>query len=870
MKVHLTTPHVGRKTCAMTEPVSGRKPVLGLLLRLLWAAVLTLPIFGARAAAVLTNLHSFAVFTNGEFPAAGLVQGSDGNFYGTTQSGGTGGAGTVFKISANGMLTSLYSFSGGKDGGNLWAGLVQGSDGNLYGTTSGGGAYTNQYGGCGTVFKISTNGALTSLHSFTGGNDGAGPQAALVQGSDGNFYGTTEQGGTNGGNGTVFKMSTTGALTSLYSFTGGRDGGGPLAAVVQGTDGNFYGTTEGGGARNVGTVFKISANGMLTSLYSFSGGNDGGNPYAGLVQGNDGNFYGTTAYGGTNNAGTVFKISANGMLTSLYSFTGGNDGGNPEASLVQGTDGNFYGTTEDGGMYVGPYGNTYGTVFKISTTGALTTLHSFGAVTNAIGVALDGASRQAALVQGSDGNFYGTTGGGGTNNAGTVFKISANGMLTNLYSFTGANDGASPQAALVQGKDGYFYGTTFSGVTTAYGTVFKISANGALTSLYSFGGNDGRNPFGGLVQGSDGNFYGTTIAGGTDTNGTVFEISANGALTSLYSFTGGNDGGNPFGGLVQGSDGNLYGTTQNGGTNGIGIVFKIGTDGELTTLYAFGAVTNANGYPLDGAYPEAALVQGSDGNFYGTTGGGGPYDEGTVFKITADGTLTSLYSFTGGKDGGFPYAGLVQGSDGNFYGTTYTGGAATNQYGAGIAGFGTVFRISTNGALTTLYLFTGGNDGGFPYAGLVQGSDGSFYGTTYTGGTNNAGTVFQISSNGTLTSLYSFTGGNDGGAPQAELVQGSDGSFYGTTYGGGLAGAGTVFRLTIVPEFQTVTLTDSTLSLTWSTEAGGTYQLQYTSNLSSSNWTNLGSPVTATGATLSTTDSLTNGPQRFYRLVLAP
>ena len=772
-----------------------------------------------------TAAYSFGKSANdGEYPFAGLAQGSDGNFYGTSFLGGASDFGTVFRISASGSYATLYSFAGSPgDGANPYGGLVQGSDGNLYGTTSGGGAYTNQYGGCGTVFKISTNGALTSLHSFTGGNDGAGPQAALVQGSDGNFYGTTEQGGTNGGNGTVFKMSTTGALTSLYSFTGGRDGGGPLAAVVQGTDGNFYGTTEGGGARNVGTVFKISANGMLTSLYSFSGGNDGGNPYAGLVQGNDGNFYGTTAYGGTNNAGTVFKISANGMLTSLYSFTGGNDGGNPEASLVQGTDGNFYGTTEDGGMYVGPYGNTYGTVFKISTTGALTTLHSFGAVTNAIGVALDGASRQAALVQGSDGNFYGTTGGGGTNNAGTVFKISANGMLTNLYSFTGANDGASPQAALVQGKDGYFYGTTFSGVTTAYGTVFKISANGALTSLYSFGGNDGRNPFGGLVQGSDGNFYGTTASGGTNFDGTVFKITTNGALTSLYSFGSvlvlewdpygysyqiALDGAGPNG-LVQGSDGSFYGTTEYGGTNDNGTVFKISTNGALTTLYSFGMRTNANGQqipPPDGANPEAGLVQGSDGNFYGTTAT-------TVFQMTPAGVLTTLNSDVGSSSA------LVQGSDGCFYGTTQYGGTVTNQYGAGNGGYGTVFRISTNGALTYLHLFTGGNDGANPYAGLVQGRDGSFYGTT--------DSVFGV-------------------------------------------GVGTVFRLTIVPEFQQVTLSNNTLSLTWSTEAGGTYQLQYTSELSSGNWSNLGSAITATGATLNTTDSLTNGPQRFYRLALLP
>jgi uncharacterized repeat protein (TIGR03803 family) len=169
-----------------------------------------------------------------------------------------------------------------------------------------------------------------------------------------------------------------------------------------------------------------------------------------------------------------------------------------------------------------------------------------------------------------------------------------------------------------------------------------------------------------------------------------------------------------------------------------------------------------------------------------------------------------------------------------------------------------------------LYSFTFGNDGGNPGAGLVQGSDGSFYGTTEYGSTQNYGTVFKISTNGALTTLYSFTGISDGANPQAGLVQGSDGNFYGTTSHGGLGGAGTVFRLTVGPEFQAVTLTNSTLSLTWSAKVGGMYQLQYSSDLSSSNWANLGIGLTAAGATLSTTDSVTNGPQRFYRLVLSP
>jgi uncharacterized repeat protein (TIGR03803 family) len=368
---------------------------------------------------------------------------------------------------------------------------------------------------------------------------------------------------------------------------------------------------------------------VLTTLYSFTDGNDGGYPMAGLVQGSDGHFYGTTSAGGAKGFGTVFKISAAGALSTLYSFTNGNDGASPSAGLVQGSDGNFYGTASNGGKTNIYAGRGLGTVFKISASGALTTLHSFNG-TNA-----DGANPSAGLVLGSDGNFYGTTGGSGVaKDLGTVFQISAAGALSTLYSFTGGNDGEFPLAALVQGSDGSFYGTASNGGKTninagrGWGTVFKISASGALTSLYSFTGlNDGGNPLAGLVQGSDGNFYGTTYGGFFNGSGTVFQISAAGALSTLYSFTNGNDGANPYAGLVQGSDGNFYGTTSTGGAKGFGTVFQISAAGALSTLYSF---TNGN----DGEQPQAALVQGSDGNFYGTTFSGGQGRYGTVFRLS--------------------------------------------------------------------------------------------------------------------------------------------------------------------------------------------------------------------------------------------
>jgi uncharacterized repeat protein (TIGR03803 family) len=273
-------------------------------------------------------------------------------------------------------------------------------------------------------------------------------------------------------------------------------------------------------------------------------------------------------------------------LTTLWQFCSQpdcSDGASPVyAALVQGSDGLFYGTTEYGGT------NGAGSVFQITTNGVLTTLHQFSPIHAPSSTNSDGARPYAGLVQGSDGNFYGTTAYGGTNGAGTVFRITTNGVLTTLYQFSPIpavyapnSDGARPYAALVQGSDGNFYGTTSEGGTNGLGTVFRINSAGALTTLWQFGASvDGATPFAGLVQGCDGNFYGTTIFGGANGNGNIFRISPSGVLTSLYQFSElvhdtNSDGAYPYAGLVQGSDGNFYGMTTAGGENGEGVVFKL-------------------------------------------------------------------------------------------------------------------------------------------------------------------------------------------------------------------------------------------------------------------------------------------------------
>ncbi len=307
------------------------------------------------------------------------------------------------------------------------------------------------------------------------------------------------------------------SFKTLVNFNG-SDGNGPgQSPLTQGRNGTFYGTTEYGGAGSTcttyedgcGTVFEITPAGALTTLHIFDG-TDGANPYAGLVLGTDGNFYGTTHAGGANNNGTVFKIGPTGMLTTLHTFDG-TDGANPSVAPIQAIDGNFYGTTQGGGTD----GN--GTVFEITPMGVLTTLHSFDGT--------DGSYPNGALVQATDGNFYGTTNYGGVHGYGTVFQITPAGALTTLHSFAGP-DGIYPStAALAQATDGNFYGTTFEGGASGDGTVFKITQMGVLTTLHSFDWTDGANSQSGVVQATDGNFYGTTRGGGASGDGTVFSLA---------------------------------------------------------------------------------------------------------------------------------------------------------------------------------------------------------------------------------------------------------------------------------------------------------------------------------------------------------
>jgi uncharacterized repeat protein (TIGR03803 family) len=427
---------------------------------------------------------------------------------------------------------------------------------------------------------------LTTLHSFDG-TDGRLSFAGLVQATNGNLYGTTYYGGAKN-SGEVFEITSDGTLTTLHSFcskSGCTDGEYTYAVPIQGADGSFYGTTYLGGSKELGTVFKINPSGTATTLHSFEG-KDGSQPLAGLVQAANGDFYGTTYLGGSEDDGTIFKITPSGAFTTLHSFCSQSectDGENPFARLVQGIDGNLYGTTLGGGGSKG-----FGTVFKITQSGTLTTLHSFCAQSGCP----DGQFPQTGLVQANNGNFYGTTISGGAYGDGTIFEITPSGKLTTLYSVcsqSGCPDGNYLYAELIQATDGNLYGIMDVGGANGAGTIFKITMSGTLTTLYNFcsqsGCPDGQYPSAGLVQGTDGNLYGTTADGGTNGDGTVFRLSV-----GLGPFVETEPTAAKVGATVRILGTNLTGTTSVN-FNGKAATFTVVSSSEISTTVPSGATT---------------------------------------------------------------------------------------------------------------------------------------------------------------------------------------------------------------------------------------------------------------------------------------
>jgi uncharacterized repeat protein (TIGR03803 family) len=709
-----------------------------------------------RAQSGYELVHTFS--GNQGRPVAGLVEGIDGRLYGTTEAGGFHGKGTVFATDASGNATTLHEFDG-QHGAAPRGRLLLASDNNFYGTTISEGP-----SGWGTVFRITPDGNITTVVAFDDHDFGASPHGGLVEVA-GVLYGTTINGGT-GLSGTVFSVALDGSNFTSYPFTGGN-GAAPSGDLVAKSDG-VYGTAQGGGEFGGGVVFRLTSGGALEPFASFNPDLHDRAPIGGFVLGDDGNLYGMTQGDGVATFGTLFRVTPAGVLSTVVTFTG--DNGSTPAGSLSAFGNAVYGTTRDGGGF--------GTVFRLSLADdSLETLWSFGL--------LDGAAPSGGVIQASSGSLFGTTSGGGPGGLGTVFQLMPGGSLNTTLAFTGS-EGAIPSGQLVQATDGNFYGTTLQGGAFGLGTVFRLSPEGVFTTLASFNGDNGEIPSGGLVQAGDA-LYGTTETGGFG-EGTVFRVDlATGELTTIAvfdSFAEQNPtGAGPRGGLTVGRDGHLYGTTEFGPGFTAGSVFRVTLDGMIETLAIF---TGDNG-----GFPTSGVIQSPNGDLYGVTEEGGEFFSGTIFRVSLlNGSIVTVKSFDGVGEGALPTSRPALASDGGLYGTTFFGGDADQ---------GVIYRLASDDTFSVVASFDGVN-GSMPFGeGVVEGVDKKLYGTT-SGGGSGFGVVYRVDE-GTIVPIHLFDGVS-GERPNTSLIRASDGSLYGTTEE---PQGGTVFRI-VFEEEQPATL----------------------------------------------------------------
>lgn len=692
--------------------------------------------------------YNLSVLNPGNYPK-GMVEASNGKLYGTTTFGGALGFGILFEydIATNSYIKKV-DFDGTLIGKHPSGSLIQAENGKLYGMTSAGGAYD-----FGVIYEydITYNSCVKKV-DFDGQLKGAKPIATLMQASNGRFYGTTSAGGEYD-NGVLFAYDPfTNALSKKIDFNTGTHGAYPNGILVEGAAGKLYGMAAEGGANGKGLIYEYNfLNNSFSVKMSFNGSN-GRNPYNNsLVKVTNSKLYGMTTVGGVNDLGVLFEydIVSNSYIKKV-DFGGVNFGASPIGGVIKADNGNLYGATVYGGL------NGFGVMFE------------FDLATNNFNKKLDfiaasgGANPGNLLMQASDGKIYGITSYGGAFNKGILFDYDISKSIYNKrLDFVDKSDGCMPKGSLMLASNNLLYGLTTEGGLYDMGVLFEYDMikNTYEKKLNFDGEGIGANPSGSLVQTANGKMYGLTPKGGSYGNGVLFEYDhENKILIKKNDFTGTIDGKRPYGSLVYASNDKLYGMTSSGGTGNMGVLFEYDYINETyTKKVEFSGVAN-------GSTPMASLIQAENGKLYGLTSSGGMHQFGVLFEYDyKSNTLVKKVDFDGTTKGRYPMGNLVQAYDGKLYGMTYEGGANN---------LGVIFSYDPKANIFTKKIdFTMAN-GSNPRGGLVQSKNGKLYGMTSYGGANNLGVLFEYDfKDNTYAKKMDFDAAHGGNPGSGNLIE---------------------------------------------------------------------------------------------------
>ncbi len=584
------------------------------------------------------------------------------------------------------------------------------------------------------------------------------------------LWGLTSGGGINNA-GILFNTDSIGDNISVqYNFLQ-HPGKKPLfSGIMQASDSMLYGMTYLGGANNFGVLFQYNP---VTSSYKVKFDFDsinGSKALGSLLQANNGLIYGLAYKGGLNDKGVLFVYNpVTSTYTKKFDFSALN-GCYPHGSLIQANNDKLYGVAVQGGI------NDKGVIFQYDpVTSIFTKKMDFDSVI--------GANPAGSLMLVSDSLIFGLTAHGGIYNKGVLFQYNINsGIYSKKVDFDGALLGNSPLGYLIQGADGMLYGMTNRGGANDMGVLFKYNlASASCTKAIDFDSINGSYPAGSLMLAIDGMIYGMTEMGGANDWGILFQYNpSTSVIANKLDFAGTSTGGSPYGTLMQAFDGNLYGMTNIGGYNGLGVLFQYN---PVTAVYNKQFDFGAN----NGRYPVGSLMYATDGNIYGLTSEGGAFDLGTLFEYNpVTFAFAKKFDFSGSNDGSYPMGSLIQASDGNLYGITKWGGGYD---------FGTLYQYNPiTGTVTDKFDFDS-ITGRYPHGSLVQAVDGNIYGLTYQGGVHDMGVLFKYNpATSIISNVFDFDGAANGSYPYGSLIQANDGNLYGMTSGGGVHGMGSIFK----------------------------------------------------------------------------